>query len=540
MRTIFSRVLFGAFSVLVGAWSIPAHADGISWPDVSTSTSVQAEGSKDAAIIVAIEDYVFLPDVTGATRNGNDWYQFLTEQRRVPVEKVQYLKGSAATAEAIARKAATAAADVEPGGTLWFVFIGHGAPAKDGTDGVLVGADATQTAEGLYARSIPQRWLEGELAKGRAAHKVMVVDACFSGRTGGGQAVVEGLQPVITTRMTAPSLVTVASAGASDEFADPLPGDARPAFSYLFLGALRGWGDSNGDGVVTLREAGAYARKALNILPIGRTQTPGIAGPDGDMPLSRGGKEPGPRLQDAVTAAPAGANVAPEKPRYVDYGGVLIGLPNDPPMPDGTFVDFVAVSGWKNVVGPNGKVVCTLPCSRWVKERSFGDVPPAGRDLVAAPLSDTEKKERYHLRIESDELDPRARRRLRLEVPEGGGRVRLQYASNQSARLVLLGVGAGVSTALGVGAGLSYSSEHADSAGESVLVGFGVTGGAFLVWIINMAILDGGPIREAVYTAAPGTFDPTRSASTARYLTASKAASKPRVSVSPFGIGGTW
>ena len=32
---------------------------------------------------------------------------------------------------------------------LWFVFIGHGAPARDGQDGLLVGFDAQQKARSL-------------------------------------------------------------------------------------------------------------------------------------------------------------------------------------------------------------------------------------------------------------------------------------------------------------------------------------------------------------------------------------------------------
>jgi hypothetical protein len=50
-----------------------------------------------------------------------------------------------------ARRKEGAAAAVEPGGTLWFVFIGHGAPVKiaDGNEGVLIGADTQQDADSL-------------------------------------------------------------------------------------------------------------------------------------------------------------------------------------------------------------------------------------------------------------------------------------------------------------------------------------------------------------------------------------------------------
>ena len=58
------------------------------------------------------------------------------------------------------------AARVKPGGTLWIVFIGHGAPSRGGDDGVLVGWDAQQDADSLYARSLPKKALLGLVAGG--------------------------------------------------------------------------------------------------------------------------------------------------------------------------------------------------------------------------------------------------------------------------------------------------------------------------------------------------------------------------------------
>jgi hypothetical protein len=87
----------------------------------------------------------------------------------------------------------------------------------------------------------------------------------------------------------------VMSAAASNQYAGLLPGEQRPAFSYLALGAMRGWGDSNLDGTVTAQEVVDYARNALRILLSGgRAQTPEMAG-DGSFPLARA-SEAGPDL----------------------------------------------------------------------------------------------------------------------------------------------------------------------------------------------------------------------------------------------------
>ena len=118
----------------------------------------------------------------------------------------------------------------------------------------------------------------------------------------------ENLQPMIPSRVFTSRTATVMSAGRSDQFAGPLPGGNRPAFSYLLLGALRGWGDANGDGAITAEEGVEYAEGALSAMLTDRTQTPQIAGPSVDTKLSRG-REEGPDifamvLDGSPTSAP--------------------------------------------------------------------------------------------------------------------------------------------------------------------------------------------------------------------------------------------
>jgi TPR repeat protein len=87
------------------------------------------------------------------------------------------------------------------------------------------------------------------------------------------------------------------AAAQGNEYAGPLPGGNRPAFSYLTLAALRGWGDSNHDGKVTVSEATQYARRALQALLVGRHQTPDMAGPGDSVAVASAG-ESGPDLGD--------------------------------------------------------------------------------------------------------------------------------------------------------------------------------------------------------------------------------------------------
>lgn len=294
-------VVVFAFAMVLAAGTAAAQ----SWPDLGTPAPGVGGGSRDAALVISIERYGNLPPIPGAESNGRAWYLHLTKARKVPVDRVKWLNNADAAKENIEDAADKVATWVKPGGTLWLVFIGHGAPASDGRDGVLVGQDAQQTARMLYARSVPQSALLKRLGAGRQAQTVVVVDACFSGRSGGGSALAPGLMPTLAAKR--PRLdrrTTLLSAGTSQQFAGPLPGAARPAFSYLVLGALRGWGDADANGRVTAAEAVTYAGGVLRTLVNGRTQTPQVQG-SGGLALSRVGPrgEKGPDLAALRTAS---------------------------------------------------------------------------------------------------------------------------------------------------------------------------------------------------------------------------------------------
>lgn len=285
------------------------------WPELSALPPEQGGGEADAAVIVGIERYPFVAAVQGAAQNAEDWHLYLTKTRGVPVGQVKLLRDSEASLEDIRDAAAWAAGVVKPGGTLWFVFIGHGAPHKDGQDGVLIGVDAQQRAESLYNRSLRRSELMSILGKGRQESAVVVLDACFSGRTAEGKELVKGLQPLIALAAAgAWPKAAVFTAARSDQFAGPLPGASRPAFSYLMLGALRGWADADKDGTVTSQEALAYTQSSLEALLKDRRQTPELLGA---LPgsLSRGAREAGPDVGSIVRA------VRPSDASELAFGG---------------------------------------------------------------------------------------------------------------------------------------------------------------------------------------------------------------------------
>src|SRR3954463_12873963 len=87
---------------------LPEPASPVGWPDLSSTLAAGDDGSRDAAVIVAIEDYAFLSDIPGAVANGRAWFSCLTRSRKVPVERVTFLANAEATDFAMLRAVSVA------------------------------------------------------------------------------------------------------------------------------------------------------------------------------------------------------------------------------------------------------------------------------------------------------------------------------------------------------------------------------------------------------------------------------------------------
>jgi len=274
---------------------------GLGWPDLSQPAPAIGGGECDAAVIVGLQDYSLIADIEGAADNATAWYEYLASTRGVPPGRISLLIDEDATLEDMRRAIEAGTRQVQEGGTLWFVFIGHGAPARNGKDGLLVGFDAQRKARSIEARSLRRGDLLALLENSPAGSIQVYLDACFSGRSAGGDPLVAGLQPLVVTELEAASdtRTTLLTAARDDEYAGPLPGTRRPAFSYLALGGLRGWADDNGDGRVTAQELQGYVEKAIRMLVRDRKQRPALIGSP-SAELVRSPREAGPDLSQLV------------------------------------------------------------------------------------------------------------------------------------------------------------------------------------------------------------------------------------------------
>lgn len=287
-----------------------AHADGPAVGDVDSPVRSGTRSETDAAVVVGLEEYAYVPDVPYARRDAEAFYNFLVYTRGVPAERVHLL--TTASASMILREVRVAAEEVGPDGTLWVYYAGHGAASA--TDGarVLLADDVRPDPVAMEEGAVRLDALLS-LATGPNQHTLVVLDTCYSGLGRDGRQLADGTRFAVPSYATAARAnTTVWTAAGGNERAAPYEPARHGAFTYFVVGAMRGWADGEltgaRDQVVKLDEAQAYVARMLRTVGE-RAQTPSVSGEDGIV-LSRGSNEVGPDLSSATPAWPVPLHAA--------------------------------------------------------------------------------------------------------------------------------------------------------------------------------------------------------------------------------------
>jgi hypothetical protein len=280
----------------------PRVTDVETLPDlVPPKTGARAPG--DAAVVIGIQDYDRLPPARYANQDARLFRDWLVHTRGVPAERVVNLYQSPSIRERIrdeiqatARQVAAARSEHRDA-TLFVYFAGHGSVVKrgNGVDLLLLGKDAEGTRESVGYRSIRRSELVSWAQGAGVTRLVMVVDACFSGTTRGGQSLSpDGSRITVPAGYGGPELheehldlVFWAAAG-PDQTAQPLGSVRHGRFTYFAVGALSGWAngpDAGRSTAVRLSDAQAYTVRALAALEGNsqRAQRPELHGSQGLM-----------------------------------------------------------------------------------------------------------------------------------------------------------------------------------------------------------------------------------------------------------------
>ncbi len=280
------------------AWTL---AFALATPSIDQPLRTGAKAPNDAAVVIGIEDYAFLPDVPYAERDAQAMEDVLVYTLGIPYDRVRRL-GENASREQILTAVDEAADLVGPEGTLWLYYAGHGAASASSGERILLGVDTMANAQSFEARAVPVSALKA--AAGDVHRTVLMVDACYAGASRGGQDLLAG------KRFAVPSYVKPTTGGwiewnaaQPDELSGPLEPVQHGAFTFAAVGALRGWADGQlsgePDGTITLEEAQLFVAQTLRTVDV-HDQKPDLAAADLAAPLAA---VPVDKLEAAPSAA---------------------------------------------------------------------------------------------------------------------------------------------------------------------------------------------------------------------------------------------
>lgn len=177
---------------------------------------------------------------------------------------------------------------VRPNVSEVFIFYsGHGAPDPSARKAYLmpVDADANFLSTTGYGIDV----LYDNLASLGAKHVTVVLDACFSGATGGGEMLIKSASP-IGIRVDDPAArfaqgsATVIAAAEGQQLANWYDEKGHGMLTYFFLKGLRGEADRDADGEVSVGEIRSYLTDPAFGVPYearlrhNRDQTPVVFG----------------------------------------------------------------------------------------------------------------------------------------------------------------------------------------------------------------------------------------------------------------------
>jgi formylglycine-generating enzyme len=264
------------------------------WPPIGDLSTVSPLGAEDAAVIITIEDYLFLPDFPGAKASGQVWKDWLIRGRGLSEDKIIWLQDGEATAKNIDKKLKKAAKKISKNGTLWVVYAGHAGGFKGKP--MLLPADLPSSKRGMKANRYQWNRLQKWLGKGKQVQSIVLTESCWNGKTPDGTSLGLPIEPPPASSLRTDDSTVFLSQGLSSCHGD-LPHLSLPSFSYLAVGALHGWADNDTDGSINAKEMVSYVNKVVSEASPGRTQNSQMLGDDPDLLLGQG-REEGPDLEE--------------------------------------------------------------------------------------------------------------------------------------------------------------------------------------------------------------------------------------------------
>ena len=232
------------------------------------------------AVIVGVGTYAKAPPATFAAEDARTAARYFETMLGIPASRIELLVDGEATLGQMQRVFGDdgwLARRVSPDSEVFVYFAGHGMAELEKFSPYLLPADADPNYLRQTAFSL-DKMIE-MVASLNARSTTFFLDACFSGLTREGVALLDNARPLLVEQSRrVPSGLSVFSGGSKSQIVSALSDQGHGAFSYSLFKGLAGDADLDHDRRVLASELKTYLEEAVPraVLPLDREQTPGI------------------------------------------------------------------------------------------------------------------------------------------------------------------------------------------------------------------------------------------------------------------------
>lgn len=240
--------------------------------------ALQAGVSGRWAVLIGVAEYAdpAVPSLRYSVKNVEVLREALINGAGYQKENILVLTNAAATAESVRSTLGTWLPQVVTENDLVLIYFsgcGGVEPSmrgniEDGTEKYLMLSNSR--LDNPYGTALPMSELSRIFNRIRARKLLFVLDSCYAGAAGGKESLRDGAKPVglsddYLNALTISSGTAVLTASRASESSIGSPELGMGIFAYYLCDALRGNGDSDGDGLVSVMELYQHVNRLVPI-----------------------------------------------------------------------------------------------------------------------------------------------------------------------------------------------------------------------------------------------------------------------------------
>ena len=225
------------------------------------------------AVIIGINNYPNVRQLKYAVNDANALYKHLVSYTKIPPENVLLLLNEDAKLTKLRSTLGTYLKNMAAKEDMVIIyFAGHGATEKnvtspdgDGLEKYLLPYDVNP--EDLYATALPMEEISRIFTRIQSERLIFIADSCYSGASGGRTIGLTGVRSNISDgfldRIATGKGKIILTASGANEVSEENDKLRHGVFTYFLLEGLKGYADTDSDGLITVDEVYRYLTKQV-------------------------------------------------------------------------------------------------------------------------------------------------------------------------------------------------------------------------------------------------------------------------------------